>query len=189
MTTAGDELRARGFWDLVIEAVPALAGAAVCFSTAFGIFAYFVSLDVIAPVAWIFVAAASPLAIVVMLSDAIRRAARHIETAIAHRPAELPRVLRCLHVPGGPGDLAFLVEPSNLLGQGVAVSVYSMVNEFEVLICEGFVKGVQQDGKVQIFVMFVIDGNAPLWQQLTDNSPDVLRRTLVRPGQQVERRT
>jgi hypothetical protein len=52
------------------------------------------------------------------------------------------------------------------------------------LIAEGYVLTVQRDEHIQIAVTHFIDGTQNIWQQLTINSPDALKRTIVRPGNQ-----
>jgi uncharacterized protein YdbL (DUF1318 family) len=59
-----------------------------------------------------------------------------------------------------------------------------MEQGFEILIAEGYVVTVQQDGHIQIAVTRIIDGREAIWQQLAINSPDALMRTIVRPGNQ-----
>ena len=150
----------------------------------FGVFAYFVGLEVKAPVAWIVVAAFSPLAFMVMLAHMVRMAVADGRTAFAREAIDLPRILRTLE---SQGAVVFLVEPSRLIGQGTAVSIYAVVDEFEILIAEGFVQVVQRDQKIQVAVTNEKGGNDPTWQSLRDNSADVLKRTIVRPGHQVQR--
>jgi len=175
------------FWDLFFKALPALGGSATFLIPVFGIFAYFVGLDVKASVAWVVLTAFVALPFIVMLCDMVRRALSDVRQALAERPTELPRVLRSLPAPLSPGGLLLLVEPSSLLGQGIAVSVYSVVDEFEILIGEGLVQVVQRNQKAQVGITRVTEGNEPIWRSLTDNSPDVLKRTLIRPGHQVQR--
>ena len=68
------------------------------------------------------------------------------------------------------------------------MSIYAVVDEFEILIAEGFVQVVQErDQKIQVAVTNEKGGNDPTWQSLRDNSADVLKRTIVRPGHQVQR--
>ena len=68
----------------------------------FGVFAYFVGLEVKAPVAWIVVAAFSPLAFMVMLAHMVRMAVADGRTAFAREAIDLPRILRTLRISKGP---------------------------------------------------------------------------------------
>jgi hypothetical protein len=79
------------------------------------------------------------LALCCVLADMLR-------ASISEAELKLPRILACL------GDVAhvvsgrlLLVEPSRLLGHGMAVSIYTMQNEFEILIGDGVVQNIQQD--------------------------------------------
>jgi hypothetical protein len=171
--------------DRLLQSVPALGGAAAFFGTLFGIFTHFVSLESTAPVAWIVVTAAILLSFCAMLCDMLRRTNTELKEAHAQR-VELPKILRSLGHANPAAVLLLLVGPSQLLGQGHAVSVYLMRDGFELLVGEGHVQVVQQDTHVQVALTRVASGMEAVLQELVENKPDVLSRTLVRPGQQIQ---
>ncbi|MGY0714825.1 hypothetical protein [Azospirillum argentinense] len=162
------------FLKSVYNSLGMLFGAITTFSLFFGIFVYFVTLDVKAPVAWIVVAAIIPLSLVVQLLEAIR-------WIILNSKIELPRTLRHISL---NGNGVLLAEPSPLLGQGIAVSIYFVDDGFEILIGEGYVLNVQQDNKVQIAVSSPISGSEDKWGKIQNNKTDALKATIVRPGHQ-----
>jgi hypothetical protein len=77
-----------------------------------------------------------------------------------------------------------LIASSPLFGQGMSASIYLMEQGFEILVGEGYVLTVQQDEHIQIAMTRFVDGTQAMWQQLATNSPDALKRTIVRPGHQ-----
>ena len=160
------------------SALPALGLAVTVLAAIFGVFAYFVSVDTKTSLAWVLVAAGVPLSLCVMLGDML-----HL--ALSDTDVHLPRILRCLSVQRAQASpQLLLIEQSRLFGQGMSASVYSMEDGFEVLVAEGYVLTIQQDELIQIAVTGFIDGTEAIWEQLTANSPDALKRTLVRPGNQ-----
>lgn len=161
----------------IVEALPSFATAIAVFGVAFGVFAYFVGVDVKTSAAWVVVAAIGPLAVCVMLADMLRR-------AIAESRSRPPRIVRYLATQGPQSQHLLLIDSSPLFGQGMSASIYLMEQGFEILIGEGYVLTVQQDQHIQIAVTRVLDGTGGMWQQLAANSPDALKRTIVRPGHQ-----
>jgi hypothetical protein len=129
-------------------------------------------------ITWPIVIGAALLVVCFTLMDMLRTAIRETETT-------LPRILRFLEddQAGSSGRL-LLVEPSNLLALGMAVSLYAMHNDFEILIGDGVVQVVQQDHKIQIAVMTARRGTEPIWANLMANKPDALKASLIRPGNQ-----
>jgi hypothetical protein len=144
----------------------------------FGLVVWLVTPDTRVSIVWPLAVGGGLLALCCMLADMLR-------ASIAEGELKLPRILACL------GDVAhvvsgrlLLVQPSRLLGHGMAVSIYIMQNEFEILIGDGVVQNIQQDHRVQVAVMGVRDGTDAIWAELIANRPDALKSTLVRPGNQ-----
>jgi hypothetical protein len=172
----------------LLQSLPVLVSAFGLFGGLFGIFAYFVGLSSTAPVGWIAVTATILLSVCVMLCDFVRHIGAELRAALAQQ-VELPKILRSLpHMISPGGGLLLLVEPSHLLGQGHAVSVYIMQDGFELLLGEGHVQVVQQDSHVQVVMTRPASGMDNVLRELAENKPSSLDRTLVRPGQQIEGR-
>jgi hypothetical protein len=159
------------------NALPAFIAAVSILGVIFGIFAYFVGAETKVSIGWVVVAAFIPLSFCVMLSDMLR-------LAISESRTRLPRIVRCFELQRTQSQQLLLIASSSMFGQGVSASIYSMEQSFEILIAEGYVLTVQQDEHIQIAVTRFIDGTEGIWQQLTINSPDALKRTIVRPGNQ-----
>jgi hypothetical protein len=144
----------------------------------FGLIAWLVKPSTAVSIVWPLAIGGVLLATCCMLADMLR-------SAIVETGAKLPRILSCLaeaaHAQSGR---LLLIEPSRLLGHGMAVSIYTMHNEFEIMIGDGQVQNVQQDQRVQVAVMTIREGTDAIWADLIANKPDALRATLIRPGNQ-----
>lgn len=161
----------------IFEALPSLATAIAVLGVAFGVFAYFVDVNVKTSAAWVVVAAIGPLVVCVMLVDMLRR-------AISESRSRPPRIVLYLATQGPQSLHLLLIGSSPLFGQGMSASIYLMEEGFEILIGEGYVLTVQHDQHIQIAVTRLVDGTDAMGRQLASNSPDALRRTIVRPGHQ-----
>lgn len=161
----------------IYNGLPAFVSAIGILGAAFAVFAYFVSTEARTAIAWVVVAAFVPLSACAMLADMLRQAIKEGRT-------HLPRIVRCLSMQQAQSPQLLLIASSPLFGQGMSASIYSMEQGFEILIGEGYVLTVQQDGHIQIAVTRFIDDRESIWQQLAINSPDALKRTIVRPGNQ-----
>lgn len=161
----------------IYNALPVFVTTIGIFGVLFGVFAYFIGVDVKIAAAWALVAAFAPLAICAMLIDMLRR-------VICESHARLPRIVRYLATQGPQSQYLLLIASSSLFGQGMSASIYLMEQGFEILIAEGYVLTVQQDGHIQIAITRFVDGTEAIRQQLATNSPDTLKRTIVRPGHQ-----
>lgn len=170
---------------LWFSCIPTLGGTTAFFLSLFGVVVYFVNPDQRLSVSWTVLTAFVLLTFIITLCDMIRRAFAEISAAMSESNVTLPRVLRWVPMPNGP---VLFVEPSNFLGQGIAVSIYSIVDDFEILLGEGFVLAVQGNQKIQVMVTNFIDIDGMIWKSIMNNAPGALNNTLVRPGHQVQRR-
>jgi hypothetical protein len=66
----------------------------------------------------------------------------------------------------------------------MAASIYSIEDEFEILIGDGYVVNVQRDERIQVAVTSFVSGTEAIWERLTENRAEALRNTLIRPGNQ-----
>jgi hypothetical protein len=160
------------------NALPILGIATGIFALAYAVLASFVALDTKVSAAWVIASCFVLLSLCCMLLDMLR-------AAISEGEIKLPRILTSLtgfqSVVSGP---LLLVEPSRLLGHGTAVSIYTMHNGFEILIGEGVVQNVQQNGTVQVAVVNTVEKTETVWAGLYENKPDSLKASIVRPGNQ-----
>jgi amino acid transporter len=166
-----------GHFGRIYNAIPTFGVAVTTFSAIFGGFAYFVGLEHKVAVAWVLVAAFVPLCFCITILDMLR-------TSISEIRIPLPRISRCLALPIPSSPQIILIEPSALLGQNMAASIYSIEDEFEILIGDGYVVNVQRDERIQVAVTNFVNGTEAIWERLTQNRPDALRNTLIRPGNQ-----
>lgn len=78
------------------------------------------------------------------------------------------------------------MEKSSILGQGVGVSVYTIRDGFELLLGEGVVRVVQRDGLTQVVITSEASGKEDIWREIYENRPDALKKTIIRPGLQMD---
>lgn len=132
------------------------------------------------------VSIAWPLAEGLVLLSVICLLTAMLLAAVYESEMPLPRVLRCLEQDTAniPSGRLLLVQPSRLLGVRMAVSIYSVRDQFEILIGDGVVLNVQQNQKIQVAVTGATEGTEELWSKVVSNQPDALGATLIRPGNQ-----
>lgn len=96
----------------------------------------------------------------------------------------LPEVRRTLEPPLNYTDIAIilLVEPSDLFGVDVLVSVYAKEDEYERLIGIGRVLTVQTNGYLQIGIFTITEPNADIIMKLNNNDASFLKKLLVKPS-------
>lgn len=148
-------------------------------SGAFGIFSAMYSTSFKISLGWLFVLSLIPWCFTYVLYCLLcdeRKAEKIV----------LPRVLRAIETGYGVKEPTLLAEKSQLLGQGIAVSIYTTRDGFELLLGQGGVKVIQGDGLAQIAVLQMEEGHEDAWKGIYANSSDMLKLTLVRPGQQIE---
>jgi hypothetical protein len=93
----------------------------------------------------------------------------------------LPRVLH-ISGPGSGTGLVCLLEPSELFSHGAAVSFYHLGDSnFEELIGIGFVLNVQEDRRIQVAMVHIIEGHDDVIRRLEQNQSAVLGRIIVKP--------
>ena len=97
----------------------------------------------------------------------------------------LPRVMRSA-VPGGiyaRAECLLLLEASPTFGHESLVSIYSRIDEFEILIGVGFVLTVQADGLVQVLVTESTGSEyQDRWTGIQANNERELRALIVKPS-------
>lgn len=98
----------------------------------------------------------------------------------------LPKVIKFIPSNYGLNYPTLLVEKNSLLGQGIAVSIYTTRDELELLLGQGAVQVIQRNGLVQVAVLAQEDGRQEIWKEIYENRTDVLKQTIIRPGHQVE---
>jgi hypothetical protein len=75
-----------------------------------------------------------------------------------------------------------LLDKSELFGHDAVVSVYHVDgSDFEQLIGVGYVRNIQENGKIQVLVEEVI-ANGDLLNRLAHNDAEVLGRIRVKPS-------
>jgi hypothetical protein len=161
-----------GYSGRIYNALPIFGVAVTTFGAIFGGFAYFVGLEQKVAVGWVLVAAFVPLCLCIMILDMLR-------ASISETRIPLPRISRCLSLPIPSSPQIILIEPSALLGQNMAASIYSIEDEFEILIGDGYVVNVQRDERIQVAVTSFVSGTEAIWERLTENRAEALRNTLT----------
>ena len=74
-----------------------------------------------------------------------------------------------------------------MFGTGVGVSIYTQVQGIDRSIGIGFVESVKENGQIQVAVIEKEGAYEDVWSALSNNSPDSLANTFVRPGVQFRR--
>jgi hypothetical protein len=165
-------------WSRLYNALPMFAIAVTVLGVVLALVLWRVPPDTKVSIAWPLSVGGSLLACCCMLAEMLR-------ASIVEGEMTLPRILSCLSdAVGVASGRLLLVEPSRLLGHGMAVSIYTMQNEFEILIGGGVVQSVQQSQRVQVAVMELREGTDAIWGDLMANKADALKATLIRPGNQ-----
>lgn len=77
----------------------------------------------------------------------------------------------------------FLIEQSEMFAIDAVVSVYADVEEFEVLIGQGYVLGYTTQGLIQAVINEFPEGAHPeVWQRILKNDQSILSRLKVKPS-------
>jgi hypothetical protein len=165
-------------WSRLFNALPILGVAVSVLGVVLGVVLWRVPPETTVSIAWPLSVGAGLLALCCLLAEMLR-------ASVAEGQMTLPRILSCLSdAVGVSSGRLLLVEPSRLLGHGMAVSIYIMQNEFEILIGSGMVQNVQQNLRVQVAVMEAREGTDAIWDDIMANKADALKATLIRPGNQ-----
>lgn len=120
------------------------------------------------------------LLIVIALGDALRE-------ALARR-SMLPKIKKvaCGNQLGfrfADTQAVFLIEHSDMFATDAVVSVYADVDEFEVLIGQGYVLGYTTKGLIQALVDEFPEGAHPdLWKRVLQNNQTTLSTLKVKPS-------
>lgn len=92
----------------------------------------------------------------------------------------LPEVERVL---SNNEQLLILLSPSSIFSHGIIVSLYYTDEfQFERLICIGTVLNIQENGKIQIRVHQMIEGQDDVVLKLSQNDCSVLKKITVKPN-------
>lgn len=96
----------------------------------------------------------------------------------------LPRVILSKQIRGKNQriDFIFLLEPSELFSNDALVSFYYLDDTFEQLIAIGKVRNIQQDSKVQVEVIYSLEGCEEILKRLENNDSITLKKTRVKPN-------
>jgi len=79
--------------------------------------------------------------------------------------------------------LLCLLEPSELFSHDTLVSFYYIGDEnFEQLMGIGIVVNIQEDGKIQVVMIYALDGYEEKIEKLVQNDAGILKRTRVKPN-------
>ncbi len=109
-----------------------------------------------------------------------------LQAAVQNGALRLPRLVRSLYL-GKEKHLTLLTEPSRLLATGMAVSIYTFLDGFEVLLGQGRVTTVQSvSNSVQVAVTERENGYESFWEAISNNDRSVLFETFIRPGSQYD---
>ncbi len=97
----------------------------------------------------------------------------------------IPKVLYGRRNPTGKQDseILCLLEPSPLFAYDALVSIYYADQEnFEQLVGIGKVANIQQDGKIQVLIFYIVEGQKETANHLATSNSTVLRKTIVKPN-------
>src|SRR5690606_2644181 len=75
-----------------------------------------------------------------------------------------------------------LIEPSDLFGAEVIVSLYVTENDYERLVGVGRVLSVQVNGSIQVGITAILDGHQDIVSQLNGNDAEFLKKLIVKPS-------
>ncbi|AIE75694.1 hypothetical protein D082_31660 [Synechocystis sp. PCC 6714] len=76
-----------------------------------------------------------------------------------------------------------LLEYSEIFSHDMMVSVYyTNQDDIEVLIATGFVKNVQDNGKIMIKLNNLETGQKEILEKLSSNDKSIIGRTIIKPG-------
>lgn len=126
---------------------------------------------------WVIVLIVIVLAIVVVtLADALFESLK--------RSSRLPRVCKAIQPVALYGDARaiLLVDASDLFSHDAMVSVFSRMNDFEVLIGTGFVATVQENGRIQVCVQNSAESTGDIWERILQNNKEELSQLIVKPS-------
>ena len=83
----------------------------------------------------------------------------------------------------GKAKAICMLESSELFSYDSLVSFYYIENgNFEQLIGSGNVTNIQDDGKIQVVLEHVIEGQEDIVEKLTNNDKSLLSKTIVKPN-------
>ncbi|KAB8140740.1 hypothetical protein F8S13_22295 [Chloroflexia bacterium SDU3-3] len=104
---------------------------------------------------------------------------------ILAKKMSLPRIIRAQRPPPSmlQASALCLTESSDLFSYGIGVSFYNIDEDgFEKLIGLGKVENVQEDKRLQITILHIIEGHENIIERLLQNESRVLENTRVKPN-------
>jgi len=133
------------------------------------------------PTRWVVVAGTPLVVLAVVLVDLTIRL--HRQTGVRLPPV---RAVHSRAAAKGDSHLLLLLAASELFGHQVAVSIYSRIDEFEVMIGIGFVSTIQVDGTIQVEVSKRVSAYDDVWTQVKSNDRRALQALVVKPSVPLE---
>ena len=73
----------------------------------------------------------------------------------------------------------FLLQESPLFSFGIIVGIYFVENDFEQLIGIGQVVNIQENKKIQISVIYFLEGHEDKKEKLLENNKIYLEKTII----------
>lgn len=113
----------------------------------------------------------------ITFADALREALK--------QKAKLPAVRRALRSASlgyDPNTVTLLIEPSELFSVDSRISIYGIVQDFEVLIGYGYVATINDKRLIQaVIYQYPEDVHSDLWSKILANDRDMLPTIRVKP--------
>lgn len=168
----------RSFWGLIYDSFLRINGWLFGgLGLALTVAAFFFTPENKVPVGWFVAAGTLSIVVIVVLYDASR-------TSWKASQRGLPAVRRTLEPPDIYQGIEkiLIVEPSELFGVDVLVSIYITEDEYERLIGIGRVLNIQTNGYLQIGISTLTETSGELIDKLKSNDSAFLKRLLVKPS-------
>lgn len=129
------------------------------------------------PTRWVVVFATMTTVVLVVAADLVYR-------LFAQVSARLPTVRAAHQVARAPdrGELLLLLAPSPLFSHQTAVSIYTKVDDFEVMIGLGLVATIQANGTIQVCIKQREAAYADVWTSIEHNDKRALEALIVKPS-------
>ncbi|MGK7881155.1 MAG: hypothetical protein AB4060_13785 [Crocosphaera sp.] len=124
------------------------------------------------PLYWFFIVISVALLIIATLLKALNTTKNILPKILVTRTDEETGCIECL------------LEPSKILGYDMYVSFYYTDSYgFEALIGVGYIKDIQSNGKIKALIDQPVSAYEDILKQLANNNNQVIKQTIVRPGQ------
>lgn len=167
-------------WDRAYRSVITFFVALFGIVSFFGLLSFLVDPQKPVRIAWFFLIVSLFSAVLCSLIDVVASANSSVKT-------RMPRTRRYVEAPGKGQPALLIVESNWMFGTGVGVSIYTQVQGIDRSIGIGFVESVKENGQIQVAVIEKEGAYEDVWSALSNNSPDSLANTFVRPGVQFRR--